>query len=129
MAHEHLPQTQMALVSQPLPSTRTYMALTLQIPLLNFNMGARHNHCQTVDTVMSMGVDDMQHTMASPRLSQTMGTDIHLPFRLTSDNRQTKGWLLHRRVWQQTLSVWQQTSSRSGNRQLKGGFVIGHFSQ
>ena len=29
-----------------------------------------------------------------------------------------KGWLLHRRVWQQTPSVWQQTSSRSGNRQF-----------
>ena len=49
---------------------------------------------------------------------------------LTSNNRQTKGWLLHRRVWQQTLSVWQQTlsvwqqtSSRSGNRQIKGGSV------
>ena len=37
---------------------------------------------------------------------------------LTSDNRQTKGWLLHRQVWQQTLSVWQQTSSRLGNRQF-----------
>ena len=35
---------------------------------------------------------------------------------LTSDNRQTKGWLLHRRVWQQTLSVLQQTRSWSGNR-------------
>ena len=57
------------------------MALTLQIPLLNFNMGARHNHCHTVDTVMGMGVRDIQHTMASPRQSQTMGTVIHLPFR------------------------------------------------
>ena len=46
---------------------------------------------------------------------------------LTSNNRQTKGWFLHRRVWQQTLSVWQQTSSRSGNRQIKGGSVIGLF--
>ena len=58
-----------------------HMAPTLQIPLLNFNMGARINHCHTVDTVMGMGVDDMQHTMASPRQSQTLGTDIHLPFR------------------------------------------------
>ena len=30
---------------------------------------------------MGMGVHDMQHTMASPRQSQTLGTDIHLPFR------------------------------------------------
>ena len=44
-------------------------------------MGARHDHCHTVDTVMGMGVRDMQHTMASPRQSQTMGTVIHLPFR------------------------------------------------
>ena len=58
-----------------------HMALTLQIPLLNFNMGARHNHCHTEDTVMGMDVRDMQHTMASPRQSQTMGTGIHLPFR------------------------------------------------
>ena len=43
------------------------------------------------------------------------------------NNRQTKGWLLHRRVWQQTPSVWQHTSSRSGNRQIKGGSVIGLF--
>ena len=94
MAHEHLPQTQMAIVPQPLPSTNSngsrpsapsfnseHMALTLQIPLSNFNMGARHNHCHTVDTVMGMGVRDMQHTMTSPRQSQTMDTVIHLPFR------------------------------------------------
>ena len=30
---------------------------------------------------MGMGVYDMQYTMASPRQSQTLGTDIHLPFR------------------------------------------------
>ena len=78
---------------------------------------------------MGMGVHDMQHTMARPRQSQTLGTDITSLFviSLTSDNRQTKGWLLYRRVWQQTLSVWQQTSSRSGNRQKKGGSVIGLF--
>ena len=46
---------------------------------------------------------------------------------MTSGNRQTKGWLLHRRVWQQTPIVWQQISSRSGNRQIKGGSVIGLF--
>ena len=84
MAHEHLPSTQMALVPQPLLQLE-HMALTLQIPLLNFNMGVRHNHCHTVDTVMGMGVHDMQHTMASPRQSQTLGTDIHLPFRDQSD--------------------------------------------
>ena len=33
----------------------------------------------TVDTAMGMGVNDMQHTMAS--LRQTMGTDIDLLFR------------------------------------------------
>ena len=44
-------------------------------------MVARYNYCHTADTVMGMGVRDMQHTMASPRLSQTMGTVIHLPFR------------------------------------------------
>ena len=57
------------------------MALTLQIPLLNLNMGAWHNHCHTVDMVMGMGVRDIHHTMASQRQSQTMGTVIHLPFR------------------------------------------------
>ena len=98
MAHEHPPQTQMALVPQPLLSTNSngscpsapsfnseHLALALQIPLFNFNMGARHNHCHTVDTVMGrpMGVRvrDMQHTMANPKQSLTMGTDIHLPFR------------------------------------------------
>ena len=30
---------------------------------------------------MGTGVHGMQHTMASPRQSQTLGTDIHLPFR------------------------------------------------
>ena len=48
---------------------------------------------------------------------------------LTSNNRQTKGWLLHRRVWQQTQSVWQQTSNRSGNRQNKGWLCHRPFSQ
>ena len=57
------------------------MALTLQMPLLNFDMGARHSHCHTLDTAMGMGVQDMQHTMASLRQSQTMGTNIHLLFR------------------------------------------------
>ena len=69
---------------------------------------------------MGMGVHDMQHTMASPRQSQTLGTDIHLPFRDQFDKyKQTnKGLAPHRRVWQQTLSVWQETSSWSGNRQF-----------
>ena len=77
-------------------------------------------HCHTVDTVMGMGVHDTQHTMASPRQSQTLGTDIHLPFRDQFDKwKQTnKGLAPHRRVWQQTLSVWQQTYSWSGNRQF-----------
>ena len=48
---------------------------------------------------------------------------------LTSNNRQTKGWLFHRRVWQQTQSVWQQTSSRSGNRQNKEALSSAFFSE
>ena len=95
------------------------MALTLQIPLLNFNMGARHNYCHTVDTVMGMGVHDMQHTMASPRQSQTLGTDIHLPFRDQSDKcLQTNRGLAPpspslatdtKRLATDKQSVWQQT--------------------
>ena len=82
-------------------------------------MGARHNHCHTADTVMGMGVRDMQHTMASPRQSQTMGTDIHPTFRDQFDKRQqpNKGWLLHlpslatdtKRLATDKKSVWQQT--------------------
>ena len=106
-----------------------HMALTLQIPLLNFNIGARHNYCPTVDTVMGMGVHDMQHTRASPRQSHTMCTDIHLPFRDQFDK------------WQQTNKVLAPSSpslatdtkrlatdkQSNGNRQMKGGSVISNF--
>ena len=74
MSHEHLPQTQMALVPQPFPSTNSngsrpsvpsfnseHMALTLQIPLYNFNMGARHNHCHTVDRSTKFMLPSPEH--------------------------------------------------------------------
>ena len=109
-----------------------HMALILQIPLLNFNMGARHNplsHCRYGD-----GYEWPWHA-AYHGESKAVANFGHWYFialfviSLTSNNRQTKGWLLHRRVWQQTPIVWQQTSSQSRNRQIKGGSVIGLFSE
>ena len=76
-------------------------------------------HCPTVDTVMGMGVNDMQHTMASPRQSQTLGTDIHLPFRDQFDKwQQTSKGLAPsspslatdtKRLATDKQLVWQQT--------------------
>ena len=119
----------MALVPQPLPSNLNIWLSPFKSLCLILTWGRGIIHCHSVDTVMGMSVHDMQHTRASPRQSQTLAL-IFISFfgiSLTSNNRQTKGWLLHSRVWQQTQSVWQQTSSRSGNRQIKGGSVIGLF--
>ena len=67
-----------------------------------------------------MGVHDMQHTMASPRQSQTLGTDIHLPFRDQFDKwQQTNKGLAPsspslatdtKRLTTDKQSVWKQTN-------------------
>ena len=69
---------------------------------------------------MGMGVHDMQHTMASPRQSQTLGTDIHLPFRDQFDKWQqtNKGLAPASPSLATDTKPRQQTSSRSGNRQF-----------
>ena len=44
----------------------------------NRQSGNRQNHCHTVDRAMSMGVHNMQHTIASLRQLKTMDTDTYL---------------------------------------------------
>ena len=43
--------------------------------LSNRQSGNRQNHCHTGDRAMSMGVHNMQHTIANLRQSQTMDAD------------------------------------------------------
>ena len=104
MAHEHL-------------------SCTLQIPLLDFNMEARHNHCNTVDTAMGMGVHNIYAAYhgKSEAVAKYMGTDIYLFFSwsvwtVTTDKRRVGSatWVWQcsdTRVWQQkNSSVWQHTN-------------------
>ena len=64
--------------------------------------GRAFNHCHSIDIAMGMGVNYMQHTIASLRQLQTMGSEIHLLFRDQFDKIQQtkKGWLRRRWVWQ-----------------------------